>query len=155
MMLPARSEAKTREAVVERLSFPSLSPFGAMACATVSPITTVAPSSIQSSRFSMLHSAAKEPVLADGDAVGLVLLEAEEDADSLGLLGGFDVTDDGERERSGNRGKRRSLIAAGCLRYLLLDLVSGLCFFDSLLIRFLEPSVTAGEERQDEEVEGG
>lgn len=47
----------------------------------------------------VLDVATEEAVLADGDAVGLVLLEAEEDADGLGLLGGLDVVDAVDDER--------------------------------------------------------
>jgi len=36
---------------------------------------------------------AEETVFPDGDAVGLALLEAEKNADGLGLFGGLDVMD--------------------------------------------------------------
>ena len=47
----------------------------------------------------VLHIAAEEAVFADGDAVGLGLVEAKEDADGVGLLAGFQVAHAVDQER--------------------------------------------------------
>ncbi|SOB57489.1 protein of unknown function [Pseudodesulfovibrio profundus] len=49
--------------------------------------------------FHVLHVAAEEAVFADGDAVGLRLVEAEEDTDGVGLLAGFEVAHAVDQQR--------------------------------------------------------